>query len=117
ESIEILKDASSAAIYGARGANGVILITTKKGQQGVPKFSYEGSYGIKQIYGLPNLMTGPEHWQFGVDRYGENAISTNYPTRVENYQNGVSTDWVKEATRLGLQNKHTAGISGGFERL
>src|SRR5690554_4559224 len=113
-SIEILKDASSAAIYGARGANGVILITTKEGQQGVPKFSYEGSYGIKQIYGLPDLMTGPEHWQFGVDRYGESAISNNYPTRVENYQNGVSTDWVKEATRLGLQNKHTAGISGGF---
>jgi TonB-linked SusC/RagA family outer membrane protein len=117
ESIEVLKDASSSAIYGARGANGVILITTKKGEKGKPTISYDGSYGVKQIYGIPELLTGPEHWEFGVERYGESSISTNYPTRVENYNNGVSTNWVEEATRLGTQNKHTVGISGGADRV
>jgi TonB-dependent SusC/RagA subfamily outer membrane receptor len=117
ESIEVLKDASSSAIYGARGANGVILITTKKGQTGKPIVSYDGSYGVKQIYNVPRLLTGPEHWDFGVERYGESSIRDNYPTRVENYNNGVSTDWVKEATRPGIQNKHTVGISGGADRV
>ncbi len=117
ESVQVLKDASSAAIYGARGANGVIIITTKAGTAGKPVFTYDGSYGVKQIYNLPDLLTGPEHWDFGVERYGEDAISNNYPTRAENYNNGVSTNWLDEATRTGAQTKHAISISGGAERI
>lgn len=116
ESVEILKDASSAAIYGARGANGVIIITTKKGKTGKPLASYEGSYGWKQVYGIPRLLTGPEHWDFGVERYGEGVLLSD-ATRANNYRNGVSTDWVKLGTRLGGQQKHAVTLSGGTEHI
>ncbi len=114
ESVEILKDASSAAIYGARGANGVIIITTKRGKTGKPTASYDASYGWKQIYGVPRLLTGPEHWAFGVERYGEGALLAD-ATRTANYQNGVSTDWVKLATQVGAQQKHAVTLSGGTQ--
>ena len=115
ESVEILKDASSAAIYGARGANGVIIITTKKGKSGKPTVSYEGSYGWKQVYGLPRLLTGPEHWAFGVERYGEGPLLGD-STRTANFQSGKSTDWVKEAIQVGGQQKHAITLSGGADK-
>ena len=114
-SVEILKDASSAAIYGARGANGVIIITTKKGMTGKPTIAYEGSYGWKQAYGIPRLLTGPEHWAFGVERYGEGPLLAD-STRTTNYENGLSTDWVKEATQIGRQQKHAVTLSGGTDK-
>src|SRR5690606_29534423 len=115
ESVEILKDASSAAIYGARGANGVIIITTKQGRSGKPTVAYEGSYGWKQVYGLPRLLTGPEHWAFGVERYGEGPLLAD-STRTANYESGKSTDWVKEATQIGGQQKHAITLSGGADK-
>lgn len=116
ESIDVLKDASSTAIYGSRGANGVIIITTKKGEVGKPRISYNGSYGIKQIYNMPPLMNGEEHYNFSVERYGEDIIN-GYPTRVESYQNGVSTDWVDLATRNGNMQQHTMNLEGGFSNV
>ena len=114
ESIDILKDVSSTAIYGARGANGVILITTKKGQTGKPTISYQGSYGLREIYNLPPLMNGQQHWDFAVERYSEDVVAS-YPTRLENYQNGISTDWVDLATRMAEQTKHNLNLQGGSE--
>jgi TonB-linked SusC/RagA family outer membrane protein len=60
ESIEVLKDAASAAIYGSRGSNGVILVTTKKGKTGTPKISYSMYYGMQEPEKLLEMMTGPE---------------------------------------------------------
>jgi len=116
ESFDILRDVSSTAIYGARGANGVILITTKKGQTGKPTISYQGSYGLREIYNLPPLMNGPQHWDFAVERYSEDVIAS-YPTRLENYQNGVSTDWIDQATRMAQQTKHNLNLRGGSESI
>ena len=63
-SVEILKDASAAAIYGSRGSNGVILITTKEGVSGKTTFSYDGKYGISQVVKNYDLLNGPEFWDF-----------------------------------------------------
>lgn len=114
QSVEVLKDASSIAIYGARGSNGVILITTKKGKQGKPKISYSGSWGMKEIYNLPPLMNGQQHWGFAVERYSEEVVAS-YPTRLENYQKGNSTDWVGLVTRTGKNMKHNLKLDGGGE--
>ncbi len=116
ESINVLKDASSAAIYGARGANGVIIITTKKGKKGKPRFSYDGSYGWKEIYNVPDLMNGQEHWDFTVERYSED-VAASYPTRLANHEAGNSTDWVDLATRTGSQMRHNLKLEGGSERM
>ena len=115
-SIDVLKDASSTAIYGARGANGVIIITTKKGKTGRPTLSYNGSYGLREIYNLPPLMNGQQHWDFAVERYGEDVVAS-YPTRLENYQKGVSTDWIGLATRRAQQTKHNLSLQGGSENV
>ena len=116
ESIDVLKDASSTAIYGARGANGVIIITTKQGGEGKPRISYDGSYGLKQLYNLPPLMNGQQHWDFTVERYSED-VAASYPTRLENYQAGNSTDWVDLATQTGKQMSHNLKIEGGSEQI
>ncbi len=64
ESIDVLKDASSTAIYGSRGANGVIIITTKKGTKGKAKLTYDGKYSLKTAYNFPETMTGEEFYQY-----------------------------------------------------
>jgi TonB-dependent SusC/RagA subfamily outer membrane receptor len=64
ESIDVLKDASSSAIYGSRGANGVILITSKKGVRGKPLISYNGFYGLQNISNLPNTLSPEEFYAF-----------------------------------------------------
>ena len=59
ETIDVLKDASAAAIYGSRGSNGVILITSKQGKQGKVSITYDGSYGTQTLTNKPDLLTGP----------------------------------------------------------
>lgn len=112
QSVEVLKDASSAAIYGARGANGVILITTKKGKSGKPVISYDGSYGVQQIYHLPPVLNGEEWWEFANERVGDD-YADQFPTVVKNYNEGNSVDWIDLATRNGQQQKHSLKVSGG----
>ncbi len=73
ESIDILRDASSAAIYGARGSNGVILITTKKGVKGAPRISYDGYYGVQEAADIPPIMNGEQFYQFKLERERNNA--------------------------------------------
>jgi TonB-dependent SusC/RagA subfamily outer membrane receptor len=63
-SLEVLKDASSTAIYGARGANGVILITTRRGKSGAPRATYSGYYGQKRVYGRFDLMNGEQYYNY-----------------------------------------------------
>ncbi|MGV8093580.1 MAG: SusC/RagA family TonB-linked outer membrane protein [Mangrovibacterium sp.] len=112
QSIEVLKDASSAAIYGARGANGVILITTKRGKEGKASVKYEGNYGIQQIYNLPPVLTGEEWWDFAVERVGEKGVNY-FPTVVANHNAGKSANWLDLATRTGQEQKHSVSVNGG----
>jgi TonB-linked SusC/RagA family outer membrane protein len=116
-SIDVLKDASATAIYGARGANGVILITTKQGQIGRPSFRYEGYVGMQEVANKPRLMTGPEFAVFKCERLSqfmscEDALS---PTERRMLESGSYTDWIDLATRRGTQQQHTLSVSGGSE--
>jgi TonB-linked SusC/RagA family outer membrane protein len=115
-SISVLKDASATAIYGSRGSNGVILITTKKGG-GAPKFNYSGYAGIQQITNVPRVMTGPEFAQFKCDRLngGVNCDEALTATELANFQAGKSTDWMDLAMRTGTQQQHNLSFTGGGE--
>lgn len=106
-SIEVLKDASSAAIYGSRGSNGVILITTKRGS-GKPKITYSGYAGFQNIANQPDLMNGAEFFEFKQER----EPGTITPTEQNNFDAGNSTDWIDLATQRGFQQQHTLSLSG-----
>ncbi len=111
-SVEILKDASSSAIYGARAANGVILITTKRGGKGKPKIAFDSYYGIEQIANLPDMMDGETFYNRKADCMGESIMSK---TETDSYNNGIYTDWVDLATRMGSRQQQSLSISGGTE--
>ncbi|MDO9255818.1 MAG: TonB-dependent receptor [Bacteroidales bacterium] len=107
ESLEVLKDASSAAIYGARGSNGVILITTKIGKKGKPKVSYDTYYGLDQISYIPTLMDGSTFYMRKAE-YGESFTNIEQT----NYDAGKYTNWIEEATRTGIKSQHNLSVSG-----
>ncbi|MEJ7769743.1 MAG: SusC/RagA family TonB-linked outer membrane protein, partial [Chitinophagaceae bacterium] len=112
ESINVLKDASSAAIYGSRGANGVIILTTKKGTRGEPIISYNGFYGIQDISNLPSALTPDEFYAY------KNAREPGSVTTSEQavYDSKIFPDWVDLVTRKGTKQQHTLGVNGGGER-
>src|SRR5690606_26144399 len=107
---------SATAIYGSRGSNGVILITTKKGG-GPAKFNYSGYAGVQQITNVPRVMTGPEFAQFKCDRLngGVDCDDVLTATELTHLQAGNSTDWTDLAMRTGSQQQHTLSFSGGGE--
>ncbi|WP_028296077.1 SusC/RagA family TonB-linked outer membrane protein [Olivibacter sitiensis] len=111
-SIEVLKDASSAAIYGSRGANGVILVTTKKGNTGKATIAYNGFYGIDEIAHLPDMMDATTFYETKVGRYGEGSLTR---TEIESHEQGINTDWVDLATQVGQRQQHNISVSGGSE--
>lgn len=105
ESIDVLKDASATAIYGARGANGVILITTKKGKAGASNLTYSFSTGVsKMARALP---------VFSADEYKKEVVALGGV--LENF--GGSTDWQKEITRTAVTQNHNLSLSGGTSKL
>lgn len=110
QSLEVLKDASSAAIYGARGSNGVILITTKTGKKGKTTVSYDNYFGFDEISQIPKLMDGST-FHMRKSEYGETFTALEQA----NYDAGKYTNWVKEATRMGFKNQHNVSISGANE--
>ncbi len=119
ESMEVLKDASAVAIYGSRGANGVILITTKKGKEGKAVISYDGYYGIKKAQKNLNLMNGEQFARYsrvarGIDANDASKDNTFFSTlEVDNLKNGVEADWLDLILRDGQQQQHQISASGG----
>ncbi len=116
ESMDVLKDASSAAIYGARGANGVIIITTKKGTEGKTKVTYEGYAGVKVPTNLPDLMTAQEFYRAYNDvvkAENPNASVVWTVAQQENVDAGRSVNWVDEVTDPSGQQSHVIALSGG----
>jgi len=112
ESIEILKDASSSAIYGSRGSNGVILITSKKGRTGPVEVSYYFIGSLDQIINVPELMDGKTFYEAKINR--GTGIATTV-TEDEGYAAGRSTDWVDLATQTGKSQQHNLSFRGGNE--
>lgn len=124
-SIEVLKDAASTAIYGTLGANGVILITTKRGTEGRSKISVNSYYGIQSMGGYADIMTGPQ-WvdvrrearrTVGEWNGPEDDANIFNPTQLDNFRNGIYTDWARELLGTGSQQNHQIGISGGDNKL
>ena len=115
-SMDILKDASATAIYGMRAANGVLIITTKKGRPGKMIISYDGNIGVKEATRLVN-MAGPNQYANYVNEasvyYGTgDSIVTQAQLAA-----GANTDWYDAILRRGLQQNHNISISGGSEKI
>lgn len=121
ENISVLKDAASASIYGVRAANGVILITTKRGAVGTTKLSYSGTYGIQQATVLPKYVNS---WQwatlFNEQNNALGASDNNYtPDMLKKLENGsdpdhfANTDWSKALFRSAPIQNHYLSMTGG----
>lgn len=112
ESIQVLKDASAAAIYGSRAANGVIIITTKKGQKGQPKIEFSSKVSIQN---LPRLnFAKAEEWKAVYDLAFDNSIADGYEgvtKRMNHWDN--DTDWQKEFFKTGVAQEYNIGFSNG----
>ena len=123
-SIEVLKDASSTAIYGSQGANGVVIITTKQGKEGKTKVSYDGYIGLNGYADYPKPRIGDDYIQLRRDAYqtsgfwdGPGDDSGLFSDREWNaVQNGLWVDWVDELMQTGIQESHTVSVAGGSER-
>ena len=108
KSIDILKDASSTAIYGSRGANGVILVTTNRGAKGQkPKFTYNGFTGMQTLFSKYPMMNGE---QFTKMRTEAGIYQTTGDEQL-----GVDTDWQKLYYKPAMMMNHDLGVSGGTE--
>lgn len=116
ESIEILKDASASAIYGSRGANGVIIVTSKQGKKGRLNITYDGFYGTQNIINKPDLMSGPEFYEFKKSRLNIPATSMT-PSEEAIYQAGKWVDWYDLATQTGTRSQHSLGVAGGSDKI
>ncbi|WP_321826737.1 SusC/RagA family TonB-linked outer membrane protein [Maribacter dokdonensis] len=138
EQMDILKDASATAIYGSRGANGVVIITTKNGVEGKTVFTYDASFGLRSATNIPEMMSGSQYVEFvddvlraeqyrgfftegstgtvadfnniTIDRSEEIQTSNS---EASNVANGNFTNWVDLLRHTGFQTSHTLGMSGG----
>jgi TonB-linked SusC/RagA family outer membrane protein len=125
ESVTVLKDASSTAIYGSRGSNGVVVITTKRGKTGPPVISVNSYIGSQQVpqKGRPDVLNGTEYAQFRkemiIDDFasrGLTATDNDIPVQFRNpSQYGEGTNWYDAVLRTAIQNNVDASIRGGSE--
>jgi TonB-linked SusC/RagA family outer membrane protein len=115
ESIEVLKDASATAIYGARGANGVILITTKKAKIGEPTINYSGYYGIQEVIKKMDVMSPFEFVKMEAERNPVLILTTYLKDgkTLEDYRNVQGTDWQDLMLRTAPMQDHSISISSG----
>lgn len=111
ESFTVLKDASATAIYGSRASNGVIIITTKKGQAGArPTISYDGNVSVSTVKSTVDVMDGDQFRSFIKDIWGENSEAYS---KLGN----ANTDWQKEIFRPAVSTDHNLTISGGLKNM
>lgn len=115
QSMEVLKDASSTAIYGSRGANGVILVTTRSGREGRARISFDGKFGLSTVRKNYDLLNAYEYAQALNDVRGSETISAE---DMEAYRNGTKgIDWLDLMTQTALTQDYSLGISGGSEKV
>lgn len=112
ESIQILKDASAAAIYGSRAANGVIIITTKRGEAGEAKVGFSAKYGLQQIPKTWDLMDNREFAATQRTMYQNSGLTP--PASVDvNFDPSINTDWQNEILQTGSMEDYNLTLSGG----
>lgn len=120
ESVEILKDASATAIYGSRGSNGVILVTTRRGAAGATQIEYSGSAGLQRIANRVDLMNAERYIELQRDAARQQGSYTTDENlfldwELEAIRNGVDTDWQREAFGAGFQQNHQISVRGGTQ--
>ncbi|MFA5094955.1 MAG: TonB-dependent receptor plug domain-containing protein, partial [Candidatus Omnitrophota bacterium] len=113
-SIEILKDASACAIYGSRGANGVVLVTTKKGSAGALKSKVTAEYGIEALPTRPQMLNSSEYALLTNKAYTNSGLTPRYsnPNAMP-----YDTDWYGEVMRMGRYQNYNVSVSGGTEKI
>ena len=120
-SIEILKDASSTAIYGTRGSNGVILISTKRGKTGKPEIRYNGYAGLEYLVKKLTPLSPEAYAQKYQDFAAQRGFVPTQPlpntAEVTNLQAGKTVDWMKEIGQQGVIQDHNVSISGGTDNV
>ena len=131
ESLNILKDASATAIYGVKGANGVVLITTRKGERGRPRLSYSGNFALQQSTQLPSYLNSADYatlYNEALENDSRVSGSTYQPKftdkDIELYRNGFdpilhpNTNWIDDFLRkFSTRTQHNINLSGGTERV
>lgn len=143
ESIDVLKDASATAIYGSKGANGVVIVTTKKGKSGITTLSYSGTAKLSNLYDYTDYMNSEQYIEYRRNAYREANLypeapdidkdkqifnASGDPTAWANIEKGwtggtwdgskvPNTDWANYVTRSGIMNEHTLSASGGTEHM
>lgn len=118
ESMQILKDASATAIYGARGANGVILITTKRGKSGESEITYNGYTGVQNVVNPFELLDGKQYMNLSNALYKEIEGQENQENAVytqSQLQSDVNTNWIEETMRTGVIQDHNLQVKGGSD--
>ncbi len=120
ETIEILKDGAAAAIYGARSANGVVVITTKKGKAGKPQISVQSYYGFQEANRLPELLNAEEYLLIRNEAITNANSLRDSIRRIDTYDPAILNDlpdinWLDEVFRIAPIQKHVLSASGGSE--
>lgn len=121
ESTDVLKDASATAIYGARGANGVIIITTKQGKVGKPQLSYDGSFGISTVTKKLDMMDAYDYVKLQLEVDPTRAIEKYLPLyeghqwTLDDYRGIAQNNYQDEIFRTAWQQNHNVRLSGGSE--
>lgn len=112
-SIQVLKDASAAAIYGSRAGNGVVIITTKKGREGPTRVTFSAKYGVQQIPTKWNVMDAADYLNTIKQQYANSntTLPTGIAAQIAN--NTIQTDWQDEIYRTGNTQDYNVGVSGG----
>lgn len=135
-SIEVLKDASATALYGSRGSNGVVVITTKKGKKGEGKVSYDGWIGFQTYANTPKTMNTRQLFELRKEAYtngymqtnpdgdvnayindvimGSNTVFADY--EFDAYNNNKNYDWLDAVSRTGVQHNHVVSLSNGNDK-
>lgn len=128
ESIDVLKDASATAIYGARGANGVILVTTKGAKAGSVKVTYDGYVQVKSVAKRLETLSAQDYvlhnWSYAASRGTANqdavakyfGLGSKYGNHFDEYANVEAHDWTDDLLRTAFTHSHTINVSGGTEK-
>ena len=124
ESISVLKDAASAAIYGSKASNGVILITTKRGKTGKPRISYNGYVGFQKPTEMIDRISSYDYARLYNQSMAAEKLTPRFSdTDLQKFKDGSSpythpnTDWYDEAYQTGVQHSHNVNVSGGTENV
>ena len=115
ERLDVLKDASATAIYGSRGANGVVMITTKRATEGKGKLAVSANYSFQNATNVPSLLNAAQYAELSNDMMVNSGRNPN-PEWANPSELGAGTDWMDELLRTGVMQNYTVSYSGGNEK-